>query len=182
MDKHVKPFTTSKKDSVSGLCDYILPMSHFGRVETEGGKSRFLEGGKNLWILKPVGLNRGQGIHVVDSIKKCKKLIKQYCLGKESPEKDKGDKTPQEPIKSTQFIIQKYIEDPLLIHGRKFDIRVWVLINHNQDCFFFKEGYIRTSSSAYTTDPSALENEYVHLTNNAIQKNSPNYSEFEDGN
>lgn len=50
------------------------------------------------------------------------------------------------------------------------------------DCYFFAEGYIRTSSSEYTTDPTALENEYVHLTNNAIQKNSPNYSAFEDGN
>ena len=75
-DKVVKAFVSAKKDSVSGLCDYILPMSHFGRVKTQDGKSTFVEGGKNLWILKPVGMNRGQGIHVVDSIKKCKKLIK----------------------------------------------------------------------------------------------------------
>jgi phosphoribosylamine-glycine ligase len=38
---------------------------------------------KNLWILKPVGLNRGQGIHVVDSLKKCKKLMKEYFYGRE---------------------------------------------------------------------------------------------------
>lgn len=177
IDKHVKPFNSAKKDVVSGLTDFILPMSHFARVQKDGKKSKYTEGGKNLWILKPVGLNRGQGIHVVDSIKKCKKLIKQYCFGKEAVLQEKV-----EQIKCTQFIIQKYIEDPLLIHGRKFDIRVWVLVNHNQDCFFFKEGYIRTSSSPYTTDPAALENEYVHLTNNAIQKNSPNYCEFEDGN
>ena len=28
-------------------------------------------------------MNRGQGIHVVDSIKKCKKLISEYCQGRE---------------------------------------------------------------------------------------------------
>ena len=50
------------------------------------------------------------------------------------------------------------------------------------DCFFFKEGYIRTSSSEYSTDDATLENDYVHLTNNAIQKNSKNYGQFEDGN
>ena len=50
--------------------------------EKEKYKSKFEEGGKNLWILKPVGLNRGQGIHVVDTLKKCKKLINEYCLGK----------------------------------------------------------------------------------------------------
>jgi hypothetical protein len=36
-----------------------------------------------LWILKPTGLNRGQGIHVVDSLKQCKKLMLQYFFGKE---------------------------------------------------------------------------------------------------
>lgn len=31
-------------------------------------------------------------------------------------------------IQSTSFVIQKYMEQPLLYGGRKFDIRVWVLI------------------------------------------------------
>lgn len=43
-----------------------MPMSHFK--------------GKNVWILKPTGLNRGKGIHVVDSVKEMKRLIKQTCL------------------------------------------------------------------------------------------------------
>ena len=32
-------------------------------------------------------------------------------------------------VKSEVFVIQKYIERPLLIDQRKFDIRLWVLIN-----------------------------------------------------
>ena len=44
----------------------------------------------------------------------------------------------QSPIKQSSykkmfqmnsFIIQKYIEKPLLVHKRKFDIRVWVLVS-----------------------------------------------------
>lgn len=84
--------------------------------------------------------------------------------------------------KTTNFVIQKYIENPMLIHNRKFDIRMWVLITQEMDCFLFKEGYIRTSSTAYAIDPSNVDNKYVHLTNNAIQKYSKSYGSFEDGN
>jgi hypothetical protein len=55
-------------------------------------------------------------------------------------ESDSPSKTPDEgveepkpkpvyKIKSQEFVIQKYLQKPLLIHGRKFDIRVWVLFN-----------------------------------------------------
>ena len=49
---------------------------------------------------------------------------------------------------------------------RKFDIRVWVLLNHELDFYVFKEGYIRTSSEAYQAGDE--NNPFVHLTNNAI--------------
>lgn len=43
-----------------------------------------------------------------------------------------------------RYIIQKYIEKPLLINNRKFDIRIWCLVTHNMDIYVYKEGYIRT--------------------------------------
>ena len=59
----VKRFTQKS----SGL---VMPMSHFS--------------GQNVWILKPTGFNRGKGIHVVNSISKLKKLIKEYSRGREA--------------------------------------------------------------------------------------------------
>lgn len=37
----------------------------------------------------------------------------------------------------------------MLINERKFDIRVWALVTHDLQLFFFKEGYLRTSSVKY---------------------------------
>jgi hypothetical protein len=55
-------------------------------------------------------------------------------------------------LKSSSFIIQKYMESPLLINKRKFDIRVWVLVTQDQRVFMFQQGYIRTTSNEYTLD------------------------------
>ena len=85
-------------------------------------------------------------------------------------------------IKHNTFIIQKYIERPLLIFKRKFDIRVWVLLNQDHELFFFKEGYLRTSSTEFGIDLKNIDNAFVHLTNNAVQKHAVNYGDFEDGN
>ena len=83
-------------------------------------------------------------------------------------------------IKSFQFVVQKYIEKPCLINDRKFDIRVWVLLTQDMKVFVFKEGYIRTSSEIYKCDD--INNPFIHFTNNAIQKYSENYGQFENGN
>jgi len=49
--------------------DHIMPQCHFK--------------GKNVWILKPTSMNRGKGIHVTNSFKKLKRLIRDYCKGRE---------------------------------------------------------------------------------------------------
>ena len=78
----------------------------------------------------------------------------------------------------TSFVVQKYMERPLLIEGRKFDIRMWVLISQEMKVYLFKQGYIRTSSFKYSNDSTSLADNNIHLTNNAVQKNNNDYGKF----
>lgn len=78
------------------------------------------------------------------------------------------DLKEKKPIKSASFIIQKYLESPLLIDDRKFDIRVWVMLTQDCRLFVFKEGYIRTSSSKFSLDRESITKPEIHLTNNAV--------------
>ncbi len=75
-------------------------------------------------------------------------------------------------------MVQKYIEKPLLYSNRKFDIRVWALFLEDR-VYFYEKGYIRTSSDVYSLNNL---NNYVHLTNNCLQKLGENYNKYEEGN
>jgi len=46
--------------------------------------------------------------------------------------------------------------------------------------YYYKQGYLRTSSDSY--DLTNLEENYIHLTNNCLQKHGNKYGIFEDGN
>ena len=101
------------------------------------------------------------------TIPQLKKVLDQY-VKKDVQEHGPASEQVVQVQKPLQFIIQKYIEKPFLISGRKFDIRVWVLVNQDFEVFFYREGYVRTSSQEYKLDN--CEDQYVHLTNNAVQK------------
>ena len=123
---------------------------------------------KTTWIIKPgENSNRGNGIIICDSLSQIQSELKN------NPYPETGEHT---------FIIQKYIDKPFLVHKRKFDIRLYTLvtsINGILQCYFYQEGYIRTSSKDY--NPKALDNKFIHLTNDAVQKKSDDYGKFENG-
>ena len=83
----------------------------------------------------------------------------------------------------TKIIIQKYIEKPLLINKRKFDMRCYVLIASTKPLFaLFHQGYIRLSLKDYSLESKDDEefDKIVHITNNSIQRKHPNYQELKE--
>ena len=88
-------------------------------------------------------------------------------------------KEKNKQYQSSKLVLQKYIEKPLLYNKRKFDMRIWVLLNHKMEAYVFKEGHLKATSYEYD---SQSKNSFIHLTNYSVQKYSENFSKFEYGN
>lgn len=128
------------------------------------------------WILKPgEEANRGHGIKVLDKFNKIQEaIVHEFTTG---------------PKQYRTCILQRYIEKPLLVYRRKFDIRVFALLTYISNFeksegtlrgWYYEEGYIRTSSKEFSM--SCGDNQFVHLTNDAVQKQSQDYGKYEAGN
>ena len=133
---------------------FILPKEYVGFLETFS-ELEDREGKMNYWIMKPACSSRGRGITVVND-------IAQICYG--------------EPM-----VVQRYIKNPLLLNGYKFDLRIYVLVTsvNPLEMFIYKEGFGRFSTIPYTLDPNDKSNKYIHLTNVSINKYNVNNYENE---
>ncbi|CAD8098530.1 unnamed protein product [Paramecium primaurelia] len=125
---------------------------------------------RNIWIIKPGEItNRGNGIKVSEDLNEIQSILNSREMHKNGSYKT--------------FIVQLYIDRPLLYNKRKFDIRcysMYVSINGNQKGYWYTEGYVRTSSKEFTM--KNLTNKMIHLTNDAVQKKGEDYGKYEKGN
>lgn len=109
---------------------------------------------QNLWLIKPANENQGKGIRIMNDLDEIRRFFES-----------------ESSVKFSYWVIQKYLEKPLLYKNRKFDIRVWAVVTSNSDFFFYNTGYIRTSSFEYSVhiDKNDDENsKFTHLTNNLL--------------
>lgn len=99
----------------------------------------------NMWLLKPSNGSGGDGIVITSEISELANALD----------------TARASVHS--FICQKYLEAPLLYHGRKFDLRVWAVLADDPKSplglrvYAFREGYARTSSEAYHLSTDAAD-------------------------
>ena len=148
--------------------------------------------GKNMWVIKPMNLNRGMCIKIVNNYKKMMCILNKFKEGvnydftkKIIEEVDKKSSTREKlelkaPVYNCdKIIIQKYIEKPLLYKGRKCDMRVWVLVTQNLKVYFFKEGHLKTCSISFDINS---KDAYTHITNYSFQKDNEYFEKYEKGN
>jgi len=80
-----------------------------------------------------------------------------------------------------EIVVQKYCENPLLVDGRKFDLRAYMIVVCMKPYLvLYQPGYVRMSLNPYTTENFDKDNKLTHLTNNSVQKNHPDYKNLKE--
>lgn len=122
-------------------------------------------GSHNVWIIKPSSGAKGEDIVLVSSLAEVEYFIASL-----------------NPLSKKRYVVQRYVDKPLLLsHGRKFDIRAWVLLlSPRYDIYVYTQASCRTASTPY--DASDVNDRYAHLTNHCIQQESSHYGVYEAGN
>jgi len=76
------------------------------------------------------------------------------------------------------LLVQRYIKTPLLLDGKKFDLRLYVLVKgfDPMEAYLADEGLARLCTEPYRQPTLAnMKNMFMHLTNFSLNKNSENY-------
>ena len=134
----------------------IAPMSYLLSDDYEAFQKEREREPDCLWILKPVAASCGRGIKIIDNSTTIRK--------KEG------------------ILASKYIANPHLINGLKYDLRVYVLVTsfNPLKVYIYNDGLVRFATEKYTNDPNRLSKKYVHLTNFSVNKKNANFIKNQD--
>ncbi|CAE7295315.1 TTLL5 [Symbiodinium microadriaticum] len=132
------------------------------------------------WIMKPGRGGGGRGVQVL-SCQSAADIQQAIAIVKSSS----SAKTP--------LVVSQYVEKPLLINGKKCDLRLYVLVTSfgriggaheasapsaGEECqadtagdltaYIFSEGLVRFASEPFAMSCESLGNSCIHLTNNEV--------------
>ena len=114
---------------------------------------------KNVkWIVKPVNMSRGRGVHLLRDLAELKDLIKKSREENSIPD-----------------LISRYLDKPHLINKKKYDLRIYVLVASFSPLriYLYNNGLVRFATEEY--QQGNYDNIYIHITNYSINKNNTNY-------
>ena len=131
--------------------------------------------GNKKWILKPVKGREGIGIRTVKNFKELKDHFQ-----------NKIKRINFKKIKETnKWVIQEYIDDPILYENRKFHFRVYFLIV-GKEIYYFSKYMIYTANEEYKNEdysnPEIHDSHYSEksIRNRMFPDDFPNLKNFKD--
>ena len=104
--------------------------------------------GDQIFIVKPPNLFGGKGIRLTRAL---------------------------ENVGTEPCVVQRYIDRPYLLEGRKFHARIYVLVTSCAPlrAYVYREGIVRLAPEPYATDDASLLRPAIHVTNTALHLGHP---------
>jgi hypothetical protein len=157
---HFKMYKKLFPDLYNFVSDtYILPN------DAENFEKIYKRNKNVLWIVKPVNMSRGRGVHLLKDMNELKELIKKSREENSIPD-----------------LISRYLDKPHLINKKKYDLRIYVLVASFSPLriYLYYNGLVRFATEEY--QQGNYDNIYIHITNYSINKNNINYKSNEKSN
>lgn len=168
MAKNIKKYKKAliKENKPIDYLDF-LPLTFIFPQDMSVFLEEFKHSTNSLWILKPSNRCQGQGITLVNKSSTIKRMNSNKSIS-ESLNLNVND----------TYVISKYIDKPLLVGQKKFDMRIYVLVTsfHPLKIYLFRQGFCRFCNEKFSVDVGDIDNIYIHLTNVAVQKKYEKYS------
>lgn len=161
---------------------FVLPMEYSIFVE----EFKRLQSSNTIWIMKPIGKSQGKGIFLFDKLSQIanwRQDPKWLRKDEENNRRGGADKDDDEKKDVEPYVVQRYLSDPLLIGGKKFDLRLYVLVTSYAPLvvYMYRSGFARFSHARFSMNAADLSDAMIHLTNVAIQKHNEHYDEKRGG-
>jgi len=112
---------------------------------------------RDCWILKPSLLNNGDSIFL---LRNARDLIRHY------------QSTPL----MGPHVLQEYIHPPKLLAGKKFTLRMSVVLTNFAGIYIYRHGYLNIAETAYSDDFNSDKG--AHLTNYFLDGSIREISQF----
>jgi tetratricopeptide (TPR) repeat protein len=89
----------------------------------------------------------------------------------------KGVRLTRDPTVAahTPMLVQRHVDDPFLIDGKKFHVRLYVLVSALAEprAYLYREGILRLAPEPYAIDDASLARPAIHVTNTALHQRHP---------
>ncbi|TWU73044.1 hypothetical protein ED733_002201 [Metarhizium rileyi] len=134
---------------------------------------------REWWILKPGMSDRGQGIRLFSTMEELQDIFDGWEAGR--PDNDDEDEETQDLAAPNEgrdyitashlrhFVAQPYIHPPLLVDGRKFHIRAYVLCTGSLTVHVYRHMLALFAAKAYSCPWQSPNDIESFLTNTCLQ-------------
>jgi tubulin polyglutamylase TTLL9 len=182
MKRFAKQLERDKGKEAAQRCDfvptqYVLPQEYRMFVE------EFKKSG-GIWIMKPVGSAQGKGIFLIDNLSQIMDWKKDVRFTDHPPtvggvpareiDKDKADSGNSDV---EAYIVGRYVGNPYLVGGKKFDLRIYCMVTSYRPlrAYLYRNAFARFASVPFSMESGTIANNVIHLTNVAVQKTAEGY-------